>query len=781
MKTRAAIAVATAAGLSLIIRTAMHYAGADTLALGITALMGVVLLMGMLELWMVAGQNAALGRELSTLPAHASEDDLARLSPLLRALILARMDRSPMPAPSPVFAPYLVGLLVMLGLLGTFMGLFETLRGAGTALTASTELADLRGGLQQSMQGLMRSFGTSAVGVATSAVLGLSAVFCRRSSHALATQIHTLAAGALSRHTTAQRQLVALEQLSAQGDAWPAAIAALSDVSRKLEALQPASDGDGQSTGMSTAELSAAGRKLIAELERTLTRVGAVSDRNEQALGALGQRWEEAHARALDEQTAAMKAALSEIGTVIERGVWLAGERTREALTPILTQAVGQTTEAASEHLDKVLATVQQAAQAHREEQLTATDAVQQRLAAFRDQQDAVLSGLQAHAEAQRSLETERSEAAAEQHGRTLAALTEFAQRAEQLEARRAEEATTLTKQLSDELSSTTTLLRERMTALSHNDEAQLGRTNELFAELQKAATTLSEHGRAQLEQIETFVQTSAAHKQAEERQGEERILALFERVDGALQRQAEQLSQYESALSDSRKEREQWALERNAEVASQLSDFGEKLEAQHANAAAAMIEQVGRAGMELTERVGKLGQDLLQAEALIVERHQALAEKADEQLAAQLDKLNALQEGLAERHKEGTQSLAELFTEQVGALAAKLEQSGSLVAEAAELVRSGGAELVTVAETFGAAAEQQRRAANQWLESLGDIERLVTDAGETAAADVLGQHLARTHEVFDRQLRFQQELIAQLNAEPRRRAAQEQGVDATA
>ena len=48
------------------------------------------------------------------------------LSPPLRALIRARLDRASVLMPSPVFAPYLIGFLVMLGLLGTFLGLFET-------------------------------------------------------------------------------------------------------------------------------------------------------------------------------------------------------------------------------------------------------------------------------------------------------------------------------------------------------------------------------------------------------------------------------------------------------------------------------------------------------------------------------------------------------------------------------------------------------------------------------------------------------------------------------
>ncbi len=44
-------------------------------------------------------------------------------------------------------------------------------------------------------------------------------------------------------------------------------------------------------------------------------------------------------------------------------------------------------------------------------------------------------------------------------------------------------------------------------------------------------------------------------------------------------------------------------------------------------------------------------------------------------------------------------------------------------------------------------------------------MERSVEEAGEGAAVDVLGQYLARTHELFDQQLGFQQELYEQLRA----------------
>src|SRR3546814_6010884 len=80
----------------------------------------------------------------------------------------------------PVLTPYLVGLLVLLGMLGTFLGMVATLRGTGLALESSTDLAAIRASLAAPVQGLGFAFGTSVAGVATSAMLGLLSALCTR-------------------------------------------------------------------------------------------------------------------------------------------------------------------------------------------------------------------------------------------------------------------------------------------------------------------------------------------------------------------------------------------------------------------------------------------------------------------------------------------------------------------------------------------------------------------------------------------------------------------------
>ncbi|WP_187345791.1 hypothetical protein [Sorangium cellulosum] len=126
----------------------------------------------------------------------------------------------------------------MIGLLGTFLGLFETLRGAREALTLSADVDALRESLAAPMQGLSRAFGTSAAGVSGSAMLGLGAVLVRRAEAGAAAALHAYAAGPLAALTVAGRQLAALEALARQGEALPAAAASLREATSRLERLE---------------------------------------------------------------------------------------------------------------------------------------------------------------------------------------------------------------------------------------------------------------------------------------------------------------------------------------------------------------------------------------------------------------------------------------------------------------------------------------------------------------------------------------------------------------
>src|SRR5437773_4813384 len=75
---------------------------------------------------------------------------------------------------------YLIGVLVFLGLLGTFYGLLETVRSVGGVITAlnvsasdvARAFADLKAGLESPLHGMATAFSSSLFGLADSLVLG---------------------------------------------------------------------------------------------------------------------------------------------------------------------------------------------------------------------------------------------------------------------------------------------------------------------------------------------------------------------------------------------------------------------------------------------------------------------------------------------------------------------------------------------------------------------------------------------------------------------------------
>jgi hypothetical protein len=184
--TRLLFATAFLLGAAAIGWTGFDFAGSNGLAFTVTAVIGGVYLIGIIELLQFRRATATLGEALGTIAPKTDnagewlEQWLNRLDPSLRNAARLRIEGERAGLPAPVFTPYLVGLLVMLGLLGTFVGMVNTLNGAVLALQGSTELETIRAGLAAPIQGLGVAFGTSVAGVSASAMLGLISTLVRR-------------------------------------------------------------------------------------------------------------------------------------------------------------------------------------------------------------------------------------------------------------------------------------------------------------------------------------------------------------------------------------------------------------------------------------------------------------------------------------------------------------------------------------------------------------------------------------------------------------------------
>ncbi|MFT6266139.1 MAG: hypothetical protein ACJAWS_002295, partial [Oleiphilaceae bacterium] len=137
-------------GISVIAWMGVGFIGTNLLALTIIAVIACVYIAGFIELIQFRGATSSLNNFLYKLsieqPLLVTELDqkLSKLHASLLNSVRLRIEGERVPLPAPVLSPYLVGLLVMLGLLGTFAGMVDTLQGAVIALEGTTELQAVR-------------------------------------------------------------------------------------------------------------------------------------------------------------------------------------------------------------------------------------------------------------------------------------------------------------------------------------------------------------------------------------------------------------------------------------------------------------------------------------------------------------------------------------------------------------------------------------------------------------------------------------------------------------
>jgi hypothetical protein len=221
-------------GLVAIAWVAVGYAGtAHPLALAMTALIGAFYLMGAVELRRFQQATASLQNALAAVPSERTESLprldtwLAQLHPTLQHPVRQRIEGTRVPLPGPALTPYLVGLLVMLGMLGTFLGMVVTLNGAVLALESTTDLATIRAALSAPVKGLGLAFGTSVAGVAASAMLGLMSATCRRERLQAAQALDARISGALRGFSHAHQREQMFETLQSQARVVPDAVGQL--------------------------------------------------------------------------------------------------------------------------------------------------------------------------------------------------------------------------------------------------------------------------------------------------------------------------------------------------------------------------------------------------------------------------------------------------------------------------------------------------------------------------------------------------------------------------
>lgn len=544
-------------GLAVLGWVGAGYAGVHHFALAMTGLIAAGYLAGGIELLRFHRATAGLQAALGSAPASPPElaGWLGRLDPALRHPVRQRIEGERQALPGPVMTPFLVGLLVLLGMLGTFLGMVATLKGAVLALDGTTDLPSLRAALTAPVQGLGVAFGTSVAGVAASAMLGLVAALCRRDRLQAAQWLDALTATQLREHTRdfqRERQSEALlDSLQRQAALLPEVVGLLAaqfeeaaaQMARHHEAL-----GAGLLAGQARfhGEAQAAYAGLARSVDQTLK---ASLGEAAQAAGAVIQPAVADAVRGIAEETGRLQQRLTEVvqaqldglssrfdGTVQRvAATWEQSlaeqQRHGEALTGRLQQGLG---EVVGEFRAQSAALLHAVDQAHGEQQAQAAEREAKRLATWTQSLEAMSGSLQQGWQQAGVLAEARQvaicdtlaqtagglQAQADSHARaTLAEVSRMIDTASQAPRAAAELLGQLRGQLSDSLVRDNGLLEERARLM-----ATLG---SLLEVVNRAATE-------QRSAIDELVSTSAGLLQRASAQFGERLAAESERMADA-------------------------------------------------------------------------------------------------------------------------------------------------------------------------------------------------------------------------------------------------------
>ena len=231
---------AFALGLGALLWVGAGFVGTSPLALLMTVVLAGVYAVGAWELVRFRATTVALGRALAQLSPQPDTPDrfhtwLAGVPPALQHTVRQRIEGERTGLPGPALTPYLVGLLVMLGMVGTFLGLIVTFKGTVLALEGSADLQAVRTALAAPIKGLGLAFGTSVAGVAASAMLGLMSALARRERVEVGRALDAAVATVFRPFSLVHQRQETFKALQAQTQAMPRVVDSLQTLAEGLE------------------------------------------------------------------------------------------------------------------------------------------------------------------------------------------------------------------------------------------------------------------------------------------------------------------------------------------------------------------------------------------------------------------------------------------------------------------------------------------------------------------------------------------------------------------
>lgn len=748
------------AGLLAVGWVALGYLGQQPLALAMTLLIAAVYLGGTCELWRfrrgTAGLNAALAA-LHEAPAELGPW-LDRLPPALRPAVRLRVQGERVALPGPALTPYLAGLLVLLGMLGTFLGMMVTLQGTGAALDAARDMAGIRESLSAPVRGLGLAFGVSVAGVAASAMLGLMAALLRRERALAAQQLDTRIAGPLRAFSRTQQREAAFALLQQQAGAVPALV-------ERLQAMTDAIE-----------------KNSLALHERLGSSQALFHDKAEAAYTGLAASVARALQASLADSTRSAAATLQPVVEATMAGI----ARESAGLHDALTRSVREHLEGLTAHLDSTSASVAQhwqgALAEHQHGSQALLQALDARHAQAAEQQAAhtaaaseqllarLDAAVQSSAAQWRAAADHQQQAGEAQAARTQQALDAAVQRFDNVAQAFAQRATGLAQGLEDGVGTRLEAAVGQLTrglegavgdlttqwrdALAEQARADAQWTRETQAALQGAAAGVGQQGEALLQALQAAQAEDRTHAAAQEA---ERLAAWT----GALAALREGLQQQWTQVGEEN-------AARHRQIADTLAQTAHEITAQAEAQARGTLEQIGElvqaaadapraAAGVVAELRQKLADSMARDNAAIEERTRLLGT-----LSTLLDAVNhatAEQRGAIDALVSTSATLLERvagrFDEQVNAQAERLDA-------AAAHLGAGTVEVASLGEAFGGALQHFGHSSEKLAAQLERIEGALAQS-QARSDEQLAYTVAQARELIDLSLMSQKQIIEDL------------------
>ncbi|CAJ3197919.1 hypothetical protein AQ962_23055 [Burkholderia pseudomallei] len=751
------------AGLAAVCWIGAGYAVSNPVALAVTLVIAACYLAGALELRRYRQATSTLAQAVAALsePPAALGAWLERLHPSLRHAVRVRVEGERVALPGPALTPYLVGLLVLLGMLGTLIGMVMTLRGTGAALESSTDLQAIRASLAAPVKGLGFAFGTSIAGVATSAMLGLLSALCRRERLDAAQALDAKIATTLRVHSHAHQRDETFRLLQRQADLMPTLVERLQAMMHSLEQQSAASAERqiaGQQAFLGKAEETYA--RLASSVGQSLTDSVAESAR---VAGSALQPVMETTMAGLARETAALHDALTQAVQRQLDGLSAGFETTAAHVADVWRHALADHQRSSDALAQRLHGSIDRIVESFDRRSADLLDGVRARLDATASSvSDAWRGALaqqeqanEAHAERNRqALET--AAATFERHSAALLRTMSESHSALQatLESRDEQRLATWTDSLGSIAAKLGTEWAQTSAQAANRQQTICDALAHTARDLSAQATAFEQHTAALLRAMS---ESHSALQATLESRDEQRLATWTDSLGSIAAKLGTEWEQTSAQAAN----RQQAIYDALAHTARDLSAHTQA----HASATIAEISQLVQAASEaprvaaevVAELRQKLSDSMVRDTAMLEERNRMLAtletlldavNHASSEQRAAVDALVATSSALLQR--VGTQ-----FTDEVGT---QTDRLGGVAAQ----ITGSAVEIASLGDALGAAVQSFGESNDKLVAHLQRIEAAL-DKSLARSDEQLAYYVAQAREVIDLSMMSQKQIIEEL------------------